>query len=154
MFSFTCAWIYGWKSNRKAVDFRRHRAHHEATVMKIQNGFQLQPPIVDTISVWFALLTITKQLAPLWSHQNAKCLILVWVVVRNVDVNRWVTSFSHYQYHHHIWHVTKESWCFSLSFSDANREKDQDNVKIGSLKMAKRTSVGILVTQLLIVIDS
>ena len=34
MFSLICAWINGWVNNREAGDLRRHRAHHDITVMK------------------------------------------------------------------------------------------------------------------------
>ena len=33
MFSLICAWINGWVNNRDAGDLRRHRAHHDVTVM-------------------------------------------------------------------------------------------------------------------------
>ena len=33
MFSLICAWMNGWVNNREAVDFRRHRAHYDVTVM-------------------------------------------------------------------------------------------------------------------------
>ena len=33
IFSFICAWMNGWVSNREAGDFRRHRAHSDVTVM-------------------------------------------------------------------------------------------------------------------------
>ena len=33
MFSFICAWINGWVNNREARDLRRHRTHHDVTVM-------------------------------------------------------------------------------------------------------------------------
>ena len=33
MFSFICAWTNDWASNRDAGDLRRHRAHHDVTVM-------------------------------------------------------------------------------------------------------------------------
>ena len=33
MFSLICAWINGWVNNREAGDLRRHRAHHDVTVM-------------------------------------------------------------------------------------------------------------------------
>ena len=35
MFSLICAWINGWANNREAGDLRRHRAHHDVTVMSI-----------------------------------------------------------------------------------------------------------------------
>ena len=34
MFSLICAWIKDWLSNRENGDWRRHRAHHDVTVMK------------------------------------------------------------------------------------------------------------------------
>ena len=33
VFSFICAWTKGWANNRDAADLRRHRVHHDATVM-------------------------------------------------------------------------------------------------------------------------
>ena len=33
MFSLICAWINRWVNNREAGDLRRHRAHHDVTVM-------------------------------------------------------------------------------------------------------------------------
>ena len=33
VFSLICAWTNGWASNRDAGDQRRHRAHHDGTVM-------------------------------------------------------------------------------------------------------------------------
>ena len=33
MFSLICAWINGWVNNGDAGDWRRHRAHHDVTVM-------------------------------------------------------------------------------------------------------------------------
>ena len=33
MFSFICAWINTWVNNRKAGDYRRHRAHYDVIVM-------------------------------------------------------------------------------------------------------------------------
>ena len=33
MFSLICAWTKGWVNNRNAGDLRRHRAHHDVTVM-------------------------------------------------------------------------------------------------------------------------
>ena len=37
MFSFICAWINGWVSNREAGDLRRHRAHYDVTVMLLND---------------------------------------------------------------------------------------------------------------------
>ena len=34
MFSLNCAWINGWANNREAGDLRRHRVHHNVTVMQ------------------------------------------------------------------------------------------------------------------------
>ena len=36
MFSLICAWISGWVNNLKAGDLRRHRAHHDVTVMTVR----------------------------------------------------------------------------------------------------------------------
>ena len=33
MFSLICAWKNGWVNNRKAGDLRRHRAHHDISVI-------------------------------------------------------------------------------------------------------------------------
>ena len=33
MFSLICAWTNDWANNREAGDLRRHRAHHDVTVM-------------------------------------------------------------------------------------------------------------------------
>ena len=33
MFSLICAWINGWVNNGEAGDLKRHRAHHDVTVM-------------------------------------------------------------------------------------------------------------------------
>ena len=33
IFSLICTWINGWVNNREAGDLRRHRAHHDVTVM-------------------------------------------------------------------------------------------------------------------------
>ena len=33
MFSLICAWMNGWINNREAGDLRRHRVHHDVTVM-------------------------------------------------------------------------------------------------------------------------
>ena len=33
IFPLICAWINGWVNNREAGDLRRHRAHHDVTVM-------------------------------------------------------------------------------------------------------------------------
>ena len=33
MFSLICSWTYGWANNRDAGDLRRHRTHHEVTVI-------------------------------------------------------------------------------------------------------------------------
>ena len=33
MFSLICAWINAWVNNREAGDLRRHRTHHDVTVM-------------------------------------------------------------------------------------------------------------------------
>ena len=33
MFSLTCPWTNDWASNRRAGDLRRHRTHHDVTVM-------------------------------------------------------------------------------------------------------------------------
>ena len=33
VFSLICVWINGWVNNREAGDLRRHRAHHDVTVM-------------------------------------------------------------------------------------------------------------------------
>ena len=34
MFSLICTWINDWVNNREAGDLRRHRAHHDVTVMR------------------------------------------------------------------------------------------------------------------------
>ena len=34
MFSLICAWTNGWVNNLEAGDWRRHRAHYDATVME------------------------------------------------------------------------------------------------------------------------
>ena len=34
MFSFICAWIYGWANNREAGDLRRHCSHYDVIVMR------------------------------------------------------------------------------------------------------------------------
>ena len=34
MFSLICAWINGWVKNGEAGDLRRHRTHHDVTVMR------------------------------------------------------------------------------------------------------------------------
>ena len=44
MFSFICAWIYGWVNNREAGDLRRHGAHYGVNVMYIQQ--------IVKIAVW------------------------------------------------------------------------------------------------------
>ena len=36
MFSLSCAWTNGWVNNRDAGDIRRHRVHHDVTVMESQ----------------------------------------------------------------------------------------------------------------------
>ena len=43
-FSFICAWINGWVNNREADDLRRHRVHHDVTVMNFLslNGKKMQ----------------------------------------------------------------------------------------------------------------
>ena len=33
VFPLTCAWINGWANNREPGDLRRHRVHHDVTVM-------------------------------------------------------------------------------------------------------------------------
>ena len=33
VFSLICAWINGWINNREGGDLRRHRSHHDVTVM-------------------------------------------------------------------------------------------------------------------------
>ena len=33
MFSLICAWINGWVNNREAGDLRRHRAHHDVSLI-------------------------------------------------------------------------------------------------------------------------
>ena len=33
MFYLICAWIIGWECNHQAGDLRRHRAHHDVTLM-------------------------------------------------------------------------------------------------------------------------
>ena len=35
MFSFICAWINNWVSNREASDLRRHRGHYDVNVMSV-----------------------------------------------------------------------------------------------------------------------
>ena len=35
MFSLICAWINGWVNNREAGVLRRHRAHHDVTVLRL-----------------------------------------------------------------------------------------------------------------------
>ena len=36
MFSLICAWINAWVNNREAGDLRRHRAHHDVSVMSFR----------------------------------------------------------------------------------------------------------------------
>ena len=43
IFSLICAWINDWVTNLEAGDLRRHRAHHDATVMKWK---YLQPKVI------------------------------------------------------------------------------------------------------------
>ena len=38
MFSLICAWTNGWVNNRDADDLRRHRTHHDVTVMAKRRG--------------------------------------------------------------------------------------------------------------------
>ena len=35
LFSFICAWIYGWVNNGEAGDMRRHRAHYDVIAMTL-----------------------------------------------------------------------------------------------------------------------
>ena len=35
IFSLICTWTQGWANNRYAGDFRRHSAHYDVTVMKL-----------------------------------------------------------------------------------------------------------------------
>ena len=35
MFSLICAWTNSWVNNRDAVNLRRHRAHHNVTLMRL-----------------------------------------------------------------------------------------------------------------------
>ena len=40
VFSLICAWINDWVNNREAGYLRRHRAHHDVTVMILRGRFQ------------------------------------------------------------------------------------------------------------------
>ena len=54
MFSLICAKTYGWINNRDAGDLRRHRAHHDVTVMYGWTGRRLpsgQIPTTNFITV-------------------------------------------------------------------------------------------------------
>ena len=44
VFSFICAWINGWVSNREAGDLRRHRAHYDINVMRWFLSYQWSSP--------------------------------------------------------------------------------------------------------------
>ena len=57
MFSLICAWMNGWVNYREAGDLRRHRAHHDVTVMDyINNGTYNFPQIRLLLCKW--LLTL------------------------------------------------------------------------------------------------
>ena len=43
MFSLICAWINGWVNNREAGDLRRHRTHHDVTLMLCLKTFRRVP---------------------------------------------------------------------------------------------------------------
>ena len=46
MFSLICAWINGWVNNRKAGDWRLHRAHYDVTVMLL--GIYIEPMCLES----------------------------------------------------------------------------------------------------------
>ena len=59
MFSSICSWTNGWDNSRDACDFRRHRAHHDVTVMVYaitvmyccRNSLILNPTIPNVTTV-------------------------------------------------------------------------------------------------------
>ena len=51
VFSLICAWINAWVNNREAGDFRRHRAHYDATVM-IYKTCRTGPVYHDDVIKW------------------------------------------------------------------------------------------------------
>ena len=62
VFSFICAWINGWVNNHKASDMRRHRAHHNVTVMgNVKLGCQLPEPCQLSLSTEIYVIRLLKQ---------------------------------------------------------------------------------------------
>ena len=64
MFSLICAWTNGWVNNIEECDLKRHRAHHDVTVMCTLSRqdiidwdvfdrytFQLQPNVLEMINI-------------------------------------------------------------------------------------------------------
>ena len=62
MFSFICAWINGWVSNRDAGDLRRHRTHYDITVMELQKHCYGDQGQIGVIYLWYPLDAINIKL--------------------------------------------------------------------------------------------
>ena len=66
IFSLICAWINGWVNSRKAGDLKRHRAHHDFTLMYTH--------------VWYVTL----------SKDNHKSFITSWCrIIQGIGRVRW-----------------------------------------------------------------
>ena len=50
MFSLICAWINGWVNNIEAGDLRRHRAHYDTKVLRVQWDHSMIAPGVGLLS--------------------------------------------------------------------------------------------------------
>ena len=49
LFSFICAWVYGWANSDEAGDLRRHRAYYDVIVMKLGSCLYVYTEIAQLI---------------------------------------------------------------------------------------------------------
>ena len=85
MFSLICAWLNGWVNNRGAADPRRHRPHHDVTVLhtRIHNYVQYSVE-------WFTGMKV------IWTSEECKvvCSVCtnVWALFLYVNENVMVST--------------------------------------------------------------
>ena len=67
IFYLICAWINGWVNNRRAGDLRRHRTHHDVSVMANDD--------FSSITFWVTSLTTLKNIVKsvVWNWNEHEC---------------------------------------------------------------------------------
>ena len=81
MFALICAWTNSWANYQDAGDLRRHRAHYDVTVMRVQI-FNLSSSLLQ--SDWYRILQMTRELCC-----SGMCKIVLQLDAQGYDYKTW-----------------------------------------------------------------